>query len=181
MKIKEMCLCALFAILIGVGAFIKVPISIVPITLQTLFVILASLILRQKAVYSVLLYVCMGLIGLPVFTSGGGISYVLIPSFGYLIGFIVSSWFVGRYQNTNHMSLISRSCIGLVMIYIIGMLYFVFIQYVYYGQIFSLSWIFMSLCLVYLPGDLLSVFVSVVIYKRIEYLVPHYTTSSTQP
>ncbi|WP_050636319.1 biotin transporter BioY [Candidatus Stoquefichus sp. SB1] len=181
MKIKEMCLCALFAILIGVGAFIKVPISIVPITLQTLFVILASLILRQKAVYSVLLYVCMGLIGLPVFTSGGGISYVLIPSFGYLIGFIVSSWFVGRYQNTNHMSLISRSCIGLVMIYIIGMLYFVFIQYVYYGQIFSLSWIFMSLCLVYLPGDLLSVFVSVVIYKRIEYLVPHYTMSSTQP
>lgn len=139
MKIKEMCLCALFAILIGVGAFIKVPISIVPITLQTLFVILASLILRQKAVYSVLLYVCMGLIGLPVFTSGGGISYVLIPSFGYLIGFIVSSWFVGRYQNTNHMSLISRSCIGLVMIYIIGMLYFVFIQYVYYGSNFFIK------------------------------------------
>ena len=99
MKIKDMCLCALFAVLIGIGAFIKVPVSIVPITLQTLFVILASLILRQKAIYSVLLYVCMGLIGLPVFTSGGGISYVLIPSFGYLIGFIISSWFVGRYQN----------------------------------------------------------------------------------
>ena len=34
MKIKDMCLCALFAVLIGIGAFIKVPVSIVPITLQ---------------------------------------------------------------------------------------------------------------------------------------------------
>ena len=178
MKIKDMCLCALFAVLIGIGAFIKVPVSIVPITLQTLFVILASLILRQKAIYSVLLYVCMGLIGLPVFTSGGGISYVLIPSFGYLIGFIISSWFVGRYQNTNHISLFLRSCIGLAMIYIIGMLYFICIQYVYYGQVFSISWIFTSLCLVYLPGDLLSILLSIVIYKRIEYSLPQYIMQS---
>lgn len=100
MKIKDMCLCALFAVLIAVGAFIKLPVSIVPITLQTLFVILAALVLKKKAVYSVLLYVGMGLLGLPVFTSGGGISYVLVPSFGYLIGFIVCSWFVGNYTDT---------------------------------------------------------------------------------
>ena len=178
MKIKDMCLCALFAILIGIGAFIKVPISIVPITLQTLFVILASLILRQKAMYSVLLYVYMGLLGLPVFTSGGGISYVLIPSFGYLIGFIISSWFVGRYHNTDHISVFLRSCIGLVIIYIIGMLYFIFIQYVYYGQVFSFGWIFTSLCLVYLPGDLLSIIIAILIYQRVQSVMPQYIIQS---
>lgn len=178
MKIKDMCLYALFAVFIAVGAFIKVPVSIVPITFQTLFVIMASLILRQKAVYSVLLYVGMGLLGLPVFTSGGGISYVLIPSFGYLIGFVISSWFVGRYHNTDHVSLFLRSCIGLLIIYVIGMLYFILIQYVYYGQLFSISWIFTSLCLVYLPGDLLSIITAIVIYKRIEYSLPQYIMQS---
>ena len=103
---------------------------------------------------------------------------VLFPSVGYLIGFIISSWFVGRYQNTNHISLFLRSCIGLAMIYIIGMLYFIFIQYVYYGQVFSISWIFTSLCLVYLPGDLLSILLSIVIYKRIEYSLPQYIMQS---
>ena len=88
MKTKDMCLYALFAVLIGVGAFIKLPISIVPVTLQTLFVILAALILKEKAVYSVLLYIGIGLLGIPVFASGGGISYVLVPSFGYLIGML---------------------------------------------------------------------------------------------
>lgn len=175
MKIKDMCLYALFAILIAVGAFIKLPISIVPITLQTLFVILAALILRKQAVYSVLLYVGMGLLGLPVFTSGGGISYVLIPSFGYLIGFILSSWFVGSYQSEERVSLFIRCCIGMGMIYIVGMLYFMFIQYIYYGQVFSISWIFTSLCLIYIPGDLLSMIVAIVVYQRIQIYIPQNT------
>ena len=37
----------------------------------------------------------MGLLGLPVFASGGGFSYVLLPSFGYLIGFLFGSIIVG--------------------------------------------------------------------------------------
>lgn len=174
MKIKDMCLYALFAILIAVGAFIKLPISIVPITLQTLFVILAALILRKQAVYSVLLYVGMGLLGLPVFTSGGGISYVLIPSFGYLIGFIVCSWFVGNYNDTHRLSLLIRCLMGIVIVYILGMSYFVFIQYLYYGQLFSMEWLLTSLCLIYLPGDLLSIIVAIVIYQRVQSAIPQY-------
>lgn len=174
MKIKEMCLCALFAILIAVGAFIKLPISIVPITLQTLFVILAALILRKQAIYSVLLYVGMGLLGLPVFTNGGGISYVLIPSFGYLLGFIVCSWFVGNYNNTRYLSLLIRCSIGIAIVYILGMSYFVFIQYLYYGQLFSIGWLVSSLCLIYIPGDLLSIIAAIVIYQRVQAVIPQY-------
>lgn len=174
MKIKDMSLYALFAILIGVGAFIKLPVSIIPITLQTLFVILAAFILKKKAVYSVLLYVGMGLLGLPVFTSGGGISYVLVPSFGYLIGFIVCSWFVGNYKDTRRLSLFIRAFIGIIIVYFIGISYFVFIQYIYYGQVFSLSWLFTSLCLIYLPGDLLSIITAIIIYQRVQSVIPQY-------
>ena len=136
MKIKEMCMYALFAILIGVGAFIKLPISIVPVTMQTLFVVMAGLFLKEKAIYSVMLYVGMGLIGLPVFASGGGISYVLVPSFGYLLGFIGAAYFVGKFSSDNKMRNLIICCIGMIIIYIIGILYFVFIQYAYYGKVF---------------------------------------------
>lgn len=174
MKVKDMCLCAMFALLIGIGAFIKLPISIVPITLQTLFVMMASLFLRTKAVYSVLLYVGMGLLGLPILTNGGGLAYILMPSFGYLIGFIVCSLYVGRFQKDNYISLLIRSCIGMMIIYVIGMLYFAFIQYVYYGQDFSIAYIITTLFLVYLPGDLLSVIVAVIAYQRIHSIIPHH-------
>ncbi len=169
MKVKEMCLCALFALLIAVGAFIKVPVSIVPITLQTLFVVMAGLILKEKAVYSVLLYVGMGLIGLPVFASGSGISYVLVPSFGFLLGFIICSYYIGRVKSDNYKIIFIHCCIGMLLIYLMGMGYFIFIQYVYYQQVFSLSWVFTSLFLVYLPGDLLSIIVAEGIYLRLRH------------
>lgn len=163
-----MCLCALFTVLIAVGAFIKLPISIVPITMQTLFVVLAGLFLKKKASYSVLLYVGMGLIGFPIFTSGGGLSYVLIPTFGYLIGFIVCSYYIGHTKSDTFSQMLLNSMIGVLIIYIIGILYFVFIQYFYYQQVFALSWIIYSLFVVFLPGDILSCIMAIIIYKRLK-------------
>lgn len=172
MKTKDMCLYALFAVLIGVGAFIKLPISIVPVTLQTLFVILAALILKEKAVYSVLLYIGIGLLGIPVFASGGGISYVLVPSFGYLIGFVVCAYFVGHFQYQNYIKTFIVCLIGMLLIYLIGMLYFALLQYFYYGQSYSVMFLLTSLFLVYIPGDLLSVIAAIVIYERLQAYVP---------
>ncbi|MEG0275884.1 MAG: biotin transporter BioY [Coprobacillus sp.] len=168
MKTKDMCLCALFAVLIAVGAFIKLPISIVPITMQTLFVMLAGLFLKEKAVYSVLLYVGIGLLGFPVFTSGGGLSYVLVPTFGYLVGFIVCSYYLGHIKSDNFYKTLIHCLIGVLIIYIIGILYFVFIQYVYYQQVFAFSWLLTSLFLVFLPGDILSCIVAIIIHRRLK-------------
>lgn len=172
MKIKDMCLCALFAIGIGVGAFIRLPVSIVPITLQTLFVILTALIFKKKAIYSVLLYIGIGLLGFPVFASGGGISYVLVPSFGYLIGFVVCAYFVGHYQTQSQIKRFVVCLFGMILIYMIGMLYFALLQYFYYGQAYSVAFLVTSLFLVYIPGDLLSVIVAVAIYERLYKYIP---------
>ena len=69
MKTKDLALTALFAALIAAGAFIKIPIPVVPFTLQFLFTTLAGLILGPKrGAVSVLCYLILGLIGLQVFS-----------------------------------------------------------------------------------------------------------------
>ena len=68
---REMVLCALFAALIAVGAFIRVPVPVVPFTFQFLFTMLAGLLLGGRlGATSVSLYLMMGLAGLPVFAEG---------------------------------------------------------------------------------------------------------------
>lgn len=87
---KNLILCALFSALIAVGAFIRIPIPVVPFTLQFLFTMLAGLLIGGKLGFtSVTVYIAMGLLGLPVFADGGGLAYLLKPSFGYIIGFAV--------------------------------------------------------------------------------------------
>ena len=92
-RTKQLILCAMFVALIAIGAFITIPIPIIPLTLQDLFVMLAGILLGPKwGALASLIYVFMGLAGLPVFTQGGGLAYVLKPSFGFLIGFSFCSW-----------------------------------------------------------------------------------------
>lgn len=171
LDVKSMCICSFFAVLIAIGAFIKLPISIVPVTMQTLFVVLAAIVLKQKkATISVLLYLIIGLIGIPIFANGGGITYVLQPTFGYLIGFLCAANIVG-YLASKKNSLkyyFFISVLGMLIIYLFGMLYFIFIQKVYYGIAFEWGWVFYYLFLVYLPGDLISCGIAAWIGKRLE-------------
>ena len=79
---RDLILCALFTALSAIGAFIRIPVPLVPFTLQITFTTLAGLLLgSKKGAISVAVYVLMGLIGIPVFTQGGGFSYVLKPMF----------------------------------------------------------------------------------------------------
>lgn len=75
----------LFTALLIAGAYIKVPIPPVPITLQSMMVVLAAFTLNWKEnLASALLWLFLGLIGLPVFTSGGGIAALTGPTAGYI-------------------------------------------------------------------------------------------------
>lgn len=168
--VRSMVYCSMFAVLIAVGAFIKIPVSIVPITMQTLFVVMAGLLLgRKKAFLAVLIYIIIGLIGLPIFANGGGIAYVLQPTFGYLIGFLVVAYCIGflSEKRRDFISMLVISIVGMLIIYIIGMLYFAFVQNLYYGLTFKMSWILYYLFLVYVPGDILSCIVGVLISRRL--------------
>ena len=71
-RTKNLMYCSLFTALIAVGAFIKIPIPVVPFTLQFLFTTLAGLLLGSKmGAVSVIAYMVLGLVGLPIFSEGG--------------------------------------------------------------------------------------------------------------
>lgn len=92
--------CALFVVLMVASAYIQIPFPIVPLTFQTVISVLAGLLLGwKKGVISMSVYCFMGLVGLPVFSAGGGIYYVLKPSFGYIIGFIAAAAVGGLIAN----------------------------------------------------------------------------------
>ena len=74
----------------------NIPTPTVPFSLQFLFCAYAGVLLGSRnALLSQLLYLAIGLIGVPVFTKGGGIGYVLQPSFGFLLGFAICAFIIG--------------------------------------------------------------------------------------
>ncbi|EGL35437.1 biotin transporter BioY [Parvimonas sp. D2] len=162
---KELNLVALFSALIAVGAFIKIPFLLVPITLQTLFVVLSALVLeRRLAVLSVIVYIMIGLVGFPIFANGGGINYIFSPTFGYLLAFIFATYFISSFKEKN---IYISTAIGMLIIYFFGMIYFIFIQYVLNGKVYLFSYLFYNLFLVFLPGDILSCVVAIIGYRKI--------------
>jgi biotin transport system substrate-specific component len=92
---------ALFAALTAVGAQIRIPFPLVPLTLQIPFVLLAGLLLGSRTgAASMSLYLLLGLIGLPVFAGGGGPQVILDPTFGFLLGYVGAAAATGRIAET---------------------------------------------------------------------------------
>ena len=124
MKTKGVIYCGLFTALIAVGAFIKIPIPVVPFTLQYLFTMLAGLLLGSRlGTVSVLSYMLLGLAGLPIFSEGGGLWYVFKPSFGYIIGFAVGTFVTGWIAEHMEKKTIARYLLanlaGLFCLYVV--------------------------------------------------------------
>ncbi|WP_370273724.1 biotin transporter BioY [Methanosarcina sp. MSH10X1] len=91
---------SLFAALTAAGAYIQVPVpfSPVPVTLQVFFVLLAGSMLKSKwGGLSMIVYTLLGIAGLPVFAGGSsGMGVLLGPTGGYVIGFILAAYIIGK-------------------------------------------------------------------------------------
>lgn len=136
LQLRELVLCALFIALITVGTFVRIPVGTDVYTLQFLFTLLAGLLLGARlGAVAVAAYILLGLVGVPVFASGGGPAYVLQPTFGYLLGFVLQAWFCGRYaRRVAHVSfktLLLVNTGGMAIVYLIGISWFyIFSNYV---------------------------------------------------
>ncbi len=128
MKTRNMIITSLFAALICISAYIVVPLpfSPVPITLQTLFIMLAGLLLPVGyAGLVVIIYLLLGIIGLPVFSGGAsGIGSLLGPTGGYLFGFLIGAMVISILVRTSSnkftTSFISSIIGGIVVVYALG-------------------------------------------------------------
>jgi biotin transport system substrate-specific component len=125
---------------------------------------------KRLGAASALVYLAVGLVGIPVFTQGGGIGYVLKPSFGYLIGFVVAAYITGaiarKAENPSFWRLLIAALVGLAALYVLGTAYFYFLSNYYLGNQVSV-WTAVLYCfLVFVPGDLLKSIIAALIAKR---------------
>jgi len=169
-------LSAIFASLTMIGGLFKIHLFLVPFTLQTFFVLLAGIVVGPYwGFISQMIYLLVGLIGFPVFATGGGIMYVLQPTFGYILGFPIAAFVVGfllsRVEITNRrkcwMRLFLYNFAGVLIISISGVIYLYFnLKYVAHQPLPFLQIIWHGL-LIFLPVDFVKVFLLSFLAHRI--------------
>lgn len=161
MKTKEIVFCGLFVALTAVGAFIQIPVPGMDyFTLQFFFVLMAGLLLGSKlGGMAVLAYVLIGLAGVPIFAAGGGIMYVVRPSFGYLIGFIAAAYLTGllaeKLKANSFKTYIVACMSGFVICYAIGLVYKYFMLNYYVGESTAFALVIADCFPLDMPGDVI--------------------------
>jgi len=173
LSIRDITQIGLFAALTAVGAFISIPIGPAPITLQSLFVLLSGIILgSKKAMLSQVVYILLGLIGLPIFAGfSGGFQSVLKPSFGFLIGFIIAAYCIGKIIEKKSCTIKSMSIavlIGSLIIYAIGLPYMYFILNFLLDKSLNITQIMKMGMLLFIPGDTLKAFIAVFVGSKLQ-------------
>ena len=113
------------SLLIALSARIQVPMWPVPVTMQTFAVLFLALTYGPRLAFStVALYLAQGAVGLPVFASGGGLSYIVGPTGGYLVSYAVAALVVGWLARQGWGRPITRvfaaMILGSAIIYLIG-------------------------------------------------------------
>jgi len=164
---------ALFAALISVMGLLSIPLPIspVPITGQSLAIMLAGSILTvRQAAFSVLTFLLIGAVGVPVFAGlTGGIGIIVGPRGGYLIGFLLGAMIIallkGKNNNIWRLALANIAG-GIIVVYTLGVLWLSFLT----GM--GLEKAIMVGLLPYIPGDLFKVFVATVIGVAINKQLP---------
>ena len=172
-RTKNLMYCSLFTALIAVGAFIKIPIPVVPFTLQFLFTTLAGLLLgSKKGTISVAAYMVLDLVGLPIFSEGGGIWYVFKPSFGYIIGFCIGTYVTGlmaeRMKEKTIPGYLAANFTGLLIVYAVGMIYYYLICNYVINTPIAIGPLFLYCFFLAVPGDICLCILSAVLVKRMK-------------
>jgi len=162
-KSRTIAYSAAFIGLLSLGAWVSIPFFPVPLTLQTLFVLLAGAVMKRYAVIPVSLYVVLGALGLPVFHTGvAGFGILLGPTGGYLIGFIFAALVVGlAYERESVTIRITGLLAGTVIIYGCG------VAWLMYSLTIGLSPAVLSGVLPFIPGDVIKIYAAYIIAKRL--------------
>lgn len=171
MKTRNLLLTALFTALTTVGAFIRIPTPISSFTLQVFFTCMAGVLLGAKyGTISQLIYVLLGLIGIPIFTSGGGFNYIFNPTFGFLLGLIPMAAIVGllsKKLNYSFLGICVACLAGLTVLYAIGLPYMHLIITLYLNKPYTLMDTIYGGMLIFLPWDFLKIVLTAVLCRQL--------------
>lgn len=171
----DLTLCGFFAALIAIGAFIRIAIPVEPyamhFTMQWFVVLMAGLLLgRKRAAMSVCVYLVIGLVGVPVFASGGGPAYLIRPTFGFLLGFALAAYIIGlmmeKKGKPSFVWTLISSLAGLIAYYAVGILYFYFISNYVINVPVGWGLVMINCCLLTIFQDALLCVLAVLVSRR---------------
>jgi biotin transport system substrate-specific component len=157
-----------FIVFTALGAFVYIPLPFtpVPITLQTFFVLLAGAALGSRlGSLSQFGYVALGSLGLPIFAGAlGGMACLVGPTGGYMIGFVLAAYVVGRLigmrQNPSFVYITLAMAVGLMVIYLLGIVHLAFVLHCSIPRAVLLG------MMPFITGDALKVIAAATIYSR---------------
>lgn len=169
-SVQNMVLIAVFTALIAVCSWILIPVEPVPFTLQTFAVfVTAGLLGSKRGAISVVVYVLLGLVGVPVFSKfGAGLSVIAGPTGGYIVGFIFTVVITGiiikaskKMNNTGRIIMMAVAmAVGDIVCFAIGTIWFMVIMKT--GLVATLG-----LCVFpYIIPDLIKIVVAVIVVDR---------------
>ena len=173
-QLKQITLSALFAALTAVGGYLAFPLpfSPVPVTAQSLSVMLAGCLLRPvTAFWSMVVFILIGAIGLPVFFGGSsGIGILVGPTGGYIISWPIAAYLISRLQSANKKLsfpyvLTMNILGGIIVVYLIGVFQLSFVTGIGYKKAILVG------ALPYLPGDILKAFGVSVLAIRLKRII----------
>ncbi|MCS7231982.1 MAG: biotin transporter BioY [Elusimicrobiota bacterium] len=117
------------SILLAIASKINfnLPFTPIPFTMQTFAVLFLSMLLGKKVLYVLGLYIFEGILGLPVFSKGAGILYLLGPTGGYIFGFLVAGYICGTLAqqgfDKNFIKAFFAMILGNIIVYFCGALW----------------------------------------------------------
>jgi len=173
-------LSGLFTALTVFGAQMKIPLPFVPLTLQTFFVLLSGQVLGPVyGAASQIAYLFLGLMGLPVFSEGGGLAYIFKPTFGYLCGFPAASFTTGiivhrglkfpaSLPEAGWSRLILANGFALLAIFVPGVIYLWWNLNFVLGQSCAFARAAQIGFLVFLPGDVIKIIGVILLYRALQ-------------
>lgn len=169
---RNLILSALFAALTVVGTYIKIPTPLVPLTLQTFFVVLSGLILGKKfGAVSVCVYIAAGLAGLPVFTGS-----VFNPTFGYIIGFVFGAYAAGYTAEKFkpcYLTWTIGALTAMIIIYAFGIPYYYFMSKWYLGNELGAKTLLIYFVLMPMLGDIVKSLAAGLVVQRLKKFFPN--------
>lgn len=168
MRTRDMTYIALMAVVISVCSWLSIPMTI-SFTMQTFAVFTALLLLGGKRGFAVIvLYVFMGMVGLPVFTGfKSGIAAITGPTGGYIVGFILCGAFYWLLEGKVKDWLLLA--IGNVICYVFGTVWFVYV-YTSSGKATTFGAALLMCVVPYIVPDAVKLGLALLVSKRLK---PH--------
>jgi len=143
-----------FAFVQALAAQVKIPLFFtpVPVTMQTLLVLLGIVFLEKKAVICQALYITAGALGAPFFTCGAGPAFLLGPTGGYLFGFFAASLAVPYVLSKNRTNKKNFVFVFICLFFALSVIYFFCMVWLKFMLGLSLKTAFFLGVLPFLPG-----------------------------